>query len=71
MNDEAIAGDRILQKNSDGTFDILKIEGGQRECVRSHISTQQQAREIARGSLDSGGRIWLCNEDSPDVLEAW
>ena len=69
---EARVGDRVILYRSDGKFDLFKIdESGDRVQVRESLAPLQQAYEIARGSLASGGQVWICDEETPDVIKPY
>jgi hypothetical protein len=64
-------GDRIILRKSDGTCDLLALdESGERIQMRQNLPSLHQAWEIARGSL-TGTRIWVCDEETPDVLKSY
>jgi len=72
MAHEVRVGDRIILTKSDGRCDVFKIdESRDRVRVRESVAPLQQAYEIARGSLPSGGQVWVCGEATPDVLNLY
>jgi hypothetical protein len=72
MPSEARIGDRIILCRADGKFDLYKVDAeSDRVLVRESLAALQIAYEIARGSLPSGGQVWVCAEATPDVLKPY
>jgi hypothetical protein len=68
----ARVGDYIVLFKSAGGCDLFKIdETGQRAPVRQNLGSPQDARRIARGSLPSGGQVWVCDEATPNVIDPY
>jgi hypothetical protein len=67
------SGDRIIMKLNDGGYEFFTVgESGERvpSGSRDDSDDLRRAYEIARNGLDDESMVWLCEEDTPDDLEA-
>jgi hypothetical protein len=67
------SGDRIIMKLNDGGYDFFTVShSGERvpSGGEDFSDDLRQAYEIARNGLDDKSQVWLCEQDTPNELEA-
>jgi len=64
----AKVGDRVIVERFNGLYDVERIsEPGKVDNARSDLKSIDEAWQIARGHVETGGRVWLHRQNSFSV----
>jgi hypothetical protein len=64
-----VAGDRIIFERIDGHYDVREVSASGAHDTSRESMTFEEARQFARGQLETGHDLWICHHSNVKSFE--